>query len=302
MSSNTPVAQDDHLYRHKGSFFLKKWTTPEFIDSLQDFKIRDDDIFLITYPKSGTIWTQQVLSLICSDGHRNGTENINTSDRVPFIEFPQSCDVTDYNNRCSPRLFASHLPNEFVPQGLKNKKAKVIYVMRNPKDVVKSFYHFQAMVVDAQKSPDFNHFFEKFLNGHVYPGRWFDHIKGWYMNKDDYNILLIKYEDMIKDLHSVVIQICAFLGMELNEEAIDIVIRKASFNEMKMDPLANKKDFSGGTLDLNLGTFVRKGAVGDWKNIMTVAQSETFDKIYQEEMEGLSLDFTWDATEWIENK
>ncbi|XP_068135567.1 amine sulfotransferase-like [Hyperolius riggenbachi] len=297
MSSITPVARDCNLYRYKGSCFLKKWMSPEFIDSLQDLKIRDDDIFLITYPKSGTIWTQQILSLICSEGHRNGTETMNTTSRLPFIEFPKFCNVVDYTNRPSPRLFASHLPVSFVPQGLKNKKAKVIYVMRNPKDAMTSLYYFEDVALDVKKSADFEQFFEKFLDGDVYPGKWVDHIKGWHMHKNDYNILFIKYEDMIKDLRSVVIQICAFLGMELNDEAIDIVVRRASFKGMKMDPLANKEDFPADVLDLNLGQFMRKGTIGDWKNIMTVAQSETFDKIFQEEIGNLSIDFTWDATE-----
>ncbi|XP_068135569.1 amine sulfotransferase-like [Hyperolius riggenbachi] len=297
MATVTPVLRDINLYRYKGFCFVKELMSTEFIDSLQEFHLRDDDIFMITYPKSGTIWTQQILSLICSDGHRDGTESIETSVRVPWLEFPTLYNELGHSSRPSPRLFASHLSYQFVPQGLKNKKAKVIYIMRNPKDIMKSLYHFEAMAVYAEKSPDFDHFYEKFLDGDVFAGRWFDHILGWYTHKNDYNILFIKYEDMIKDLRSVVKQICAFLKMELNDEAIDTVVKRASFKEMKKDPLANKENVPEDFFNLKKGSFMRKGTVGDWKNIMTVAQSEHFDKLFHEEVGDLALNFTWDATD-----
>ncbi|XP_040206227.1 amine sulfotransferase-like [Rana temporaria] len=297
MSAITPVSRDKYLYWYKGFCFIKEMMTPEFVDSIQDLKIRDDDVFLITYPKSGTIWSQQILSLICSEEHRNGTGKIDTSERVQWLEFPTLNPDVDHSSRPSPRLFVSHLAEPFVPQGLKNKKAKVIYVMRNPKDVMNSFYHFQKIAVLSEKSPDFQHFFEKFLDGEVYGGKWFDHFQGWYNHKDSYNILFLNYEDMIKDLRSVAKKISTFLGIKLDDKAMDIVIKKASFKEMKIDPLANKENMPENIIDKKCGSFMRKGQVGDWKNIMTVAQSETFDKLLQEKMGNLSQIFTWEFSE-----
>lgn len=74
---------------------------------------------------TGTIWTQQILSLIYFDGHRNSTENIETMDRIPFFEY--NIHNLDYVNMPSPRIFASHLPYYLVPKGLKNKKTKVCH-------------------------------------------------------------------------------------------------------------------------------------------------------------------------------
>ncbi|XP_044147681.1 amine sulfotransferase-like [Bufo gargarizans] len=295
----TPVLRDSNLYRYKGFCFLKEFMKPEFIESLQDFKIRDDDVFMITYPKSGTIWTQQILSLIYSEGYRNGTEQTETSKRVPWIEFQffSKDPNKDFNSRPSPRLFASHLSYRFVPQGLKNRKAKIIYVMRNPKDVIKSLYHFEAIATCTETSPDFDHFFQKFLDGDVFAGSWFDHVRGWYTHKDFFEILFIKYEDMIMDLRSVVQQMCIFLGKELDTESMDIVVKRATFNEMKNDPLANNENMPEDFFDLKNGKFMRKGTVGDWKNAMTVAQSETVDRIFQEKMGDLDLHFTWDINE-----
>ncbi|ETE56619.1 Amine sulfotransferase, partial [Ophiophagus hannah] len=60
---------DKFLCKYKGFYFVRNQTSAENIDSIESFQIQDDDIFLITYPKSGTVWTQNILSLIFHEGH-----------------------------------------------------------------------------------------------------------------------------------------------------------------------------------------------------------------------------------------
>ncbi|DBA13450.1 TPA: hypothetical protein GDO54_018568 [Pyxicephalus adspersus] len=126
---------------------------------------------------------------------------------------------------------------------------------------------------------------------------WFDHIKGWYTHKDDYNILFMTYEEMKRDLRSAVIKICNFVDIKLNDDAIDTVVEKSSFKSMSQDPLANYKFISKDVLDFEKGDFLRKGTVGDWKNRMTVAQSEKFDRVYKEKMKDLPIKFFWDIND-----
>ncbi|XP_026548838.1 amine sulfotransferase-like, partial [Notechis scutatus] len=124
--------EDESLYKYKGFYFITGISSPEHLDSLDSFEIRDDDTFIITYPKSGTIWTQNIVSLILYEGHRNGTENFTLYDRAPWLEY--NLIHVDLSNRPSPRVICSHLPYYMVPKGLQNKRAKIIYVLRNPKD------------------------------------------------------------------------------------------------------------------------------------------------------------------------
>ncbi|XP_069582283.1 amine sulfotransferase-like [Ranitomeya imitator] len=274
-------------FKHKGIYFVTSLTSPKVIDDIEHMEIRDGDVFLITFPKSGTVWTQQILSLIFNEGHRNRTEEIQTIDRVPWIEY--NLHNTDYNSRPSPRLFTTHLPYCLMPKDLKFRKVKIIYVSRSPKDVLASYYHFYKMNPILESAIDWEIFIHLFISGKVASGSWFDHVRDWYQRKEDFDILFLTYEDMKKDLRCAVLKICKYVGINLDDEAVDIVVEKASFKNMIQDPLSNYTFLSNELLDKNKGSFLRKGIVGDWKTIMTVAQSEMFDKVYKEKMGDLPI-------------
>nr|XP_060609198.1 amine sulfotransferase-like [Anolis sagrei ordinatus]XP_060609199.1 amine sulfotransferase-like [Anolis sagrei ordinatus]XP_060609200.1 amine sulfotransferase-like [Anolis sagrei ordinatus] len=286
---------DKYMFKHRGYYFVQDMTTPECIDSLENFEIRDSDVFLVTFPKSGTIWTQNILSLIYHEGHRNGTEDMDLVDRVPWLEY--NLRNVDYVKRPSPRLFASHLPYCLLPKGLKNGRGKIIYVARNPKDVLVSYYHFSKFSQKMEEVEDFEVIMERFLAGKVLGNLWVDHVEGWSAQMDNTNILFLMFEEMKKDLRSAILKICNFLGKRLTEEEIDDVVDKASFGKMSADRRTNYTTLSSDTLDFNKGRFLRKGTIGDWKNTMTVAQNERFDSVFKKRMEKLPFKFCWDIND-----
>ncbi|KAK2819458.1 hypothetical protein Q7C36_021104 [Tachysurus vachellii] len=285
----------DKLLSYRGYVFphFNKDGFTQFTDSVKTFQIRDDDVYVITFPKSGSVWTQRIITLLYEDEFPEAVEQ-SSYDRMPWLEFPQNGE--DYNTRRSPRLFCSHLHEDLVPHGLQNK-GKIIYVTRNPKDIMVSYFHFTHYMKLLECLETHGELMEKFFSGRMVGGCWFDQIRGWYTNKYKYNILFLSYEEMIRDLRGVVVQICTFLGKNVSDDVIDSVVKKSSFNYMKKDPKANYEYLPDDMVDHKKGGFLRKGTVGDWKNFLTVTQNEHFDRVYQEQMKDLPLDFVWDITD-----
>ncbi|KAG8545793.1 hypothetical protein GDO81_020290, partial [Engystomops pustulosus] len=196
MDQHSLEALNASAFKHKGIYFDSTITSPEIIDAIENMKIRDSDVFLVTYPKSGTIWTQQILSLIFNEGHRNGTENIDNLERVPWIEY--NMRNYDFNSRPSPRLFTTHLPYYLMPRDLKFRMGKIIYVYRNPKDVLVSYYHFYKLNSRVKYTITWETFLDLYMSGRVLGGSWFDHLRGWYTHQEDFSILFMTYEEMKK--------------------------------------------------------------------------------------------------------
>ncbi|XP_066494917.1 sulfotransferase 2A1-like [Tiliqua scincoides] len=95
-----------------------------------------------------------------------------------------------------------------------------------------------------------------------------------------------------KDLRGSVERICRFLGKELTSQQIDSVVENASFETMKDNKMSNFSQASDEDMDHSKGKLMREGKSGIWKNYLTVAQNEQFDRVYQEKMKGVNVIYT----------
>ncbi|XP_069804567.1 sulfotransferase 2B1-like [Dendropsophus ebraccatus] len=285
---------DTDYFQHKEICFASLIYSKERLQYLEnEFEVRDDDVFLVSYPKSGTTWMIEILSLIRRSGDFTWCREVPNFMRIPWL------DVSGIGEKLvdgceSPRFLASHLPIQCFPKSFFSSKAKIIYIARNPKDVLVSLYHFAHMSYVVKKPNGFDEFMEDFLQGRVPFGSWFEHLKGWMQMKDNKNFLFVTYEDLIQDHRGTIKKICTFLEKELEEQVIDLIVEHSTFSSMKNNSMSNNSLVPDYIIDPKNNHFMRKGIVGDWKNHFTQKQIDYMAVIYKEKMKDLDVKFSWD--------
>uniref|UniRef100_A0A667Y1Y7 Sulfotransferase n=1 Tax=Myripristis murdjan TaxID=586833 RepID=A0A667Y1Y7_9TELE len=242
---------------HHGLLLPTVAHTKESLKYAQDFHVEDTDVFVVTYPKSGTTWMQEIIPLVLNGGDLTPVQTIPNWDRVPWLEETRTALVVDHLT--SPRALATHLPYQLMPASFFSSKAKVIYVTRNPKDVMVSSYHFHKMASFLDDPGTFEEFMDKFLKGKVLFGKWTDHVKSWRHADLGDRILHITYEEMNQDLHGALRRFSDFLGCNLSEEAIDGIAHQCCFNNMRKNSMSNYSLVPQNIMDSSKSPFLRKG-------------------------------------------
>ncbi|KAK7169725.1 hypothetical protein R3I94_000078 [Phoxinus phoxinus] len=269
--------------------------TQDSLNYAANFTFQDTDTVIVTYPKSGTTWMQEILTLVLSKGDPTIAQTQPNWARAPWLEQYYCPDVLKFST--GPRIITTHLPYHLLAPALKQSNAKVIYVARNLKDVAVSYYHFHKMANFLPDPGSFPEFLNAFLKGTVHYGSWFEHVKGWTdHSKDIQNFLYITYEEMWQDLHGALQTVSRFMRCPLAEDELMLAQKYCSFNSMKENAMVNYTLIPQEIMDHSKGKFMRKGKVGDWRNILTEEQSCLVDDIYSSQMadSSLSLNGEWE--------
>uniref|UniRef100_A0A3Q3BGR1 Sulfotransferase n=1 Tax=Kryptolebias marmoratus TaxID=37003 RepID=A0A3Q3BGR1_KRYMA len=277
--------------QYEGLIVPKETHSFESLQYAQQFKFKDDDVVAVTYPKSGTVWMQEILPLVLNGGDLTPLNTVVNWDRVPWLEETRLAKVVD--QLTSPRALVSHFTYNLMPPSFHTSKAKVIYVMRNPKDVLVSSYYFHQMASFLEDPGTFDEFIEKFLEGRVLFGKWTDHVKSWRRAELGDRIMFITYEEMIQDFPASIRRISDFLGCNLTEEVIQKVAEHCSFKSMKSNCMSNFSLVPKKYMDNDKSPFLRKGIAGDWKNHFNSEQRARFTSEIRKELEGESFSLPW---------
>uniref|UniRef100_A0A3Q3AH29 Sulfotransferase n=1 Tax=Kryptolebias marmoratus TaxID=37003 RepID=A0A3Q3AH29_KRYMA len=168
----------------------------------------------------------------------------------------------------SPRLIKSHLPYRFLPKAMHHGEAKVIYMARNPKDLVVSYYQFHRSLRTMSYRGTFQEFCRRFMNDKLAYGSWFEHVQEFWEHRDDLNVLFLKYEDIHRQNH--------------------VGTRKIGLNSFTMLTLTGRWICQCKPLTVPLSL---AGRVGLWKDVFTVSMNEKFDAVYRQKMTKSDLTF-----------
>ncbi|WAQ94068.1 ST1A1-like protein [Mya arenaria] len=259
--------------------------------------IRPNDIWVCSFPRSGTTLTQELTYLIRTLDFKKALST-QLDERFPMIDikddrFPYYKGIKYVEEMSSPRFIKCHLPFFLLPQQLQEGKGKIIYIARNPKDVVTSFYRFMLWgdgLDDIENR--FDKFVQMFVKGEVYYGYWPKHVLGfWEKRSSSANMLFLKYEDLIKDTKNGCRQIAEFLGRELSDDEVDRICNHCHVDSMRSNDMVNLSYWRNiiKPIDNAGGGFMNKGKAGAWKDLLAPAVVERLDSMIKE-LEGSGLD------------
>lgn len=212
--------------------------------------IYDDDLFLVSYPKSGNTWMRFLLAnLLRSEHDGESNDPIDFHSAVRYVpEYELHTD--EVNAATRPRILKSHTPHN-------DRFPRVAYLVRDPRDVYVSYYHYlRKRLADGM---DFSSFIRM---DDLHPCHWHEHVAGWI---DQPNVLLIRYEDMLADTAAEVTRLVDFWGGRVfSDEQVADAVARSSFTSMKALEQKNGRPFRTEQLRQQSTPFMRSGLAGAW--------------------------------------
>ncbi|XKL64943.1 hypothetical protein PGB90_005029 [Kerria lacca] len=258
-------------------------------EKILDMEVRPEDIWVISLPRTGTTWTEEMTWLLSNDLDYKAAQSKELYKRFWYLELAATLgdkkfsnefgSVDTISNAKSPRFIKTHLGIDLLPKQLWLVKPKIIYVYRNPKDVVISLYHFMSMLNKMQGTLE--EYAEAFLNNKCNYCPFWEHVLDFWKIKDEKNILFLTYEQMTQDLVSVIYKTAKYLGTTITEEQTQKLAQHLDYKNMKKNNSVNQKKqllkfkVVSQPEDVN---FIRKGISGQWKESMSQELIIKFDE------------------------
>jgi aryl sulfotransferase len=262
-----------------------------------EIALRDGDVIVATYGKSGTTWTQQIVGQLVFAGD----PTVPISDLSPWVDLravPKDMLLPALEAQTHRRIMKTHLPVDAL--GL-SPKARYLYVGRDARDVIWSMYNHHSNANDLwyqmmndtpgrvgppidRPDPDIRSYFLTWLekDGHPFWSFW-ESVASWWAARTLPNVKLVHFEQLKADLPGQMREIAAFLGIELTQAQWSDAIAHCSFDYMKahaeqMTPLGGAV-FEGGA-----STFINKGVNGRWKDVLTLEDSLAYERMAEEKL------------------
>uniref|UniRef100_A0A8W8NP77 Sulfotransferase domain-containing protein n=1 Tax=Magallana gigas TaxID=29159 RepID=A0A8W8NP77_MAGGI len=240
------------------------------IPRLRKMNVNEDDIFLCAYPKAGTHWTWEIMTMLLQQSaeyHPHEKESY-----MYELQIPETLQALE-----PPRVFNTHVRPNNLPEQFFEKRCKTVFVQRNPKDISVSFYyHCKNMI---QFSGTFEQFMDFFLKEDepVLHCAWYKYTLEWEQfirENPDHPVHCIMYEQLQQNAVEEIKRLATFLKTPCDDKLANLIAEKCSFQNLKNATLKVKKGEMSKIL-------FRKGMVGDWKTHFTVALNEKFDQYLQ---------------------
>ncbi|PVD31296.1 hypothetical protein C0Q70_06708 [Pomacea canaliculata] len=178
----------------------------QHVKDIRQVELRPDDILVTGFPKTGFHWHHEILHML----------------RAGSPEFVTKAENRDYH----------HLPLQVW-----EKKVKVVYLTRNPKDTWVSLYnHLHGHSGLCNYDGPWNQFFEVMMDMGFWYGDWFDYVLDWEakLSADkELNYIISPFEDLKLDPVGQIQKLDKFLGLNRGRELCERIAEACKFSNMK---------------------------------------------------------------------
>ena len=229
-----------------------------------------DDTFLVSYPKSGNTWARFLIANLVRPHEKIDFSNVNRV--IPGTEVTRNRDLM---RTPRPRIIKSH--QYFDP-----RYPRVIYIVRDPRDVVVSQYHFQRKRNVVADQYPLSEYVGRFVAGQTsFYGSWGEHVASWLATRHGRpGFLLLRYEDMVEDTARELSKVASFLGLSSTPEMILQAVERSSADRMRTLEKSQAQLFTSTKNTRQDIPFVRAAKAGGWRVALPEAGALQLDEAW----------------------
>uniref|UniRef100_A0A1B0CTZ7 Putative sulfotransferase 1 family member d1 n=1 Tax=Lutzomyia longipalpis TaxID=7200 RepID=A0A1B0CTZ7_LUTLO len=266
MPQNLPI---DPQAWQKGYYFPENII--KYTKDISELTVRSDDVWVLSFPKCGTTWTQEMVWQICNDLNFKPSNSLNLAvfGRHGIQGTPSSLEKIP-----KPRFIKCHLAASLLPRQIWTEKPKIVYVTRNAKDMITSYYHHWKNIPGFSGS--FDEFIDLIIDDRINYTPFDSHVMNFWNMRNEPNVLFLVYEEMQQNLPKVIEKTAHFFGKTLTKDQIYDLADHLSFNKMANNPAVNfEQELSRLRKENNMSfnekdyRFIRKGKVNSFKDEMS---------------------------------
>ncbi|XP_013923265.1 PREDICTED: sulfotransferase 6B1-like [Thamnophis sirtalis] len=202
LEENEKKVLSERTFMYDGVLYPTMICSLETLKSIHTFRAREDDIILAAYPKTGSSWVYQILMQLEvvsgkyeEDEQKQGQQRLKELSTFSFLEFAEPRNFERMEKLPYRRVIKTHLAPRRLPRSL-FEKAKILVLLRNPKDTTVSSFHFYKGIKLISDQETWDEYFEAFISGKVAYGSYFDYIIEWNKYLDNSHIFFITYEEI----------------------------------------------------------------------------------------------------------
>ena len=246
-----------------------------------------DDTFITSFPRSGNTWIRFLIGNLVYPAEPITFLNIES--RIPEISLHPNRVLRRFPR---PRVLKSH--ECFDP-----RYPRVIYVVRDPRDVLLSHYHFNIKNRNIPEGYPLDDYLRRFMVSEFVPhlGGWGDHVLSWLaLREGRTSFLLLRYEDLLADTGRELCRIGQFLkafslpDLDVSEQAVARAAALSSFGRMRELERAQGQQWAMTKDSRSDKLMVRAGIAGGWKTALSERAAATIESAWGPLMQRLGYE------------